>query len=273
MRKLIFSILSLLFFFGIINAEIITTDNIQDIQKEITEDSLVLINIDNILMNTETSLGNQAWRKYFCKRLDRELFRNITSFIFECIPPKSPEPSIIQLIKELQSKEINFCFISRGRLEASQFFLNTLGINCFSHPDEEFWLHPYAVEHFSCTDVIYATKDKKSEEILLERINREDPQYLKIVFIDNNTDLLVSVERTLGMLNIPFVGFEYSRIAIDYSRFDPLVATIQFHWLITYNQLLMDNEAIQFKNQFLNVDPNQYFEDVINKYRELLKLD
>jgi hypothetical protein len=47
----------LLLGFGSLNSEIIKITNIQDIRQEISADTLVLFNIAEVLMDTETSLG------------------------------------------------------------------------------------------------------------------------------------------------------------------------------------------------------------------------
>ncbi len=281
MKGLVFSLLSIFFLADCLTAQIIKTSSIQDIREEITDNTLVLFNIAEVLMDTETSLGTQAWRKFIRVRLDSKLHDELTLFVFENVPPKCPEPSTPQLINELQSEGIvTLAFTSRGRNEwyASQVpnvdlitekLLLQIGID-FSKTQlsEELLLLPSLFAEFYHAGVIYATNTREKGELLLEIFERTGYRPSKIVFVDDKVDSLIAVEKTPSSLNIPFVGYAYSRTSKDHANFDPLVANIQLDWLITYGKVLTDAEAIEIKNeQYLNTDLSQYFEEVIGKWK------
>ncbi len=268
MRRFLFCVLSVLFLISNLNGQIIKTSNIQDVREEITDDTLVLFNIAEVLMDTETSLGTQSWRKYIRARLDSKRHDELSLFVFENVPPKSPEPSIPELIRELQSQGVvTLAFTSRGRSEwyASQVpnvdlitekLLLQIGID-FSKTQlsKELTLLPNLFAEFYHKGIIYAGNNKDKGELLLEIFEKTGYLPSKIIFVDDKIDSLKSVEKTLNSLNIPFVGYAYSRTAKDHANFDPLIANIQLDWLITHGQVLTDEEATQIKNeQYLNVD-------------------
>lgn len=283
MKRLIFSLFSMLFFAGSLNAQIIKTTQIQDVKAEITDNTLVLFNIAEVLMDTETSLGTQAWRKFIRTRLDAKLHDEITLFVFENVPPKSPEPSIPELIKEFQAKGVTtFAFTSRGRHEwyttqipdidlITEKLLRQIGID-FSKTklNEKLSALPSLFGDYFHEGIIYTTNTKDKGELLREILEKTGYRPSKIVFVDDKVDSLISVENTLSKLNIPFVGYAYSRTAKDHANFDPLVANIQLDWLIMHGRVLTDDQATTIKNEsFYKVDLKQYFEEVIQKWNVL----
>lgn len=280
MKKLITWALSMLFLAGSLDAAIIKTSNIQDIREEITENTLVLFNIAEVLMDTETSLGTQAWRKFVRARLQPQLHDELTLFVFENVPPKSPEPSTPELISELQAKGVmTFAFTSRGRHEwygsqipdidlITEKLLLQIGID-FSKTalNQELLILPEVFAGFFHAGVIYTTNTRDKGELLRAILEMTGYRPSKIIFVDDKVDSLVSVEATLENLGIPFVGYAYSKTAEDHADFDPLVANIQLDWLITHAEVLTDDQALQIKSeQHASTDLIPYFEEIIGKW-------
>lgn len=284
MKQYLFYFLGLFLCANSLNAEIIPTSNIQEIcNQEMTDDTLVLFNIAEVLMDTETSLGTQAWRKFIRVRLEPKLHDELTLFVFENIPPKTPDPAIPALISELQSRGIpTFAFTSRGRHEwySSQIpdidlitekLLLQIGIDFSQTPlNAKLSLLPVLFSDFYHKGIIYTTNTRNKGELLLEIFEKTGYKPSKIIFVDDKIDSLVAVETTLNALNIPFVGYAYSKTAQDHSDFDPLVANIQLERLITSGEVLTDEQALQIKNEsYSHADLNQYFKEVIDKWKAL----
>lgn len=266
---------------GNLNAQIIKTTDIQDIRENISDGTLVLFNIAEVLMDTETSLGTQAWRKYIRVRLDSKAHDELTLFVFENVPPKSPEPSLPALINDLQSQGITtFAFTSRGRNEwyASQVpnvdlltekLLLQEGID-FSKTtlNAELSSLPLLFPELYHEGIVYATNTREKDELILEILEKTGYRPANVVFVDDKIDSLKSVEKALDAMSIPFVGYAYSKTSKDHADFDPFVANIQLDWLITYGVILSDGEALEIKNaQFLNVNLDAYFDEVISKWK------
>lgn len=280
MKRFISSILGILFLMGSLNAEIVKTSDIQEIRQEITKDTLVLFNIAEVLMDTETTLGTQAWRKFIRNRLSPQLHDALTLFVFEHVPPKSPDSSIPALINELQSDgQITFAFTSRGRHEwySSQIpnidtitenLLLQIGVD-FSKTalNEQLALLPEFFSDFYHSGVIYATNTRDKGELLLEILEKTGYRPSKIIFVDDKVDSLISVQSTLSHLNIPFMGYAYTKTVEDHANFDPLVANIQLDWLISEGKVLTDEEAINKKDEcYSDANLDQYFDEVIAKW-------
>lgn len=286
MRKVIIFILNILICYLPLNATIIKTTQIKDVTQEVSNDTLVLFNIAEVLMDTETSLGTQAWRKYVRSRVDAKLHDALTLYVFRNVPPRTPEPMTAQVIKQLQKQNIPvFAFTSRGRHEwySSQVeavdlltekllrqieidFSKTSLPTSLTALDSEF-------SEFFHEGIIYATNAFEKGDILLKLLDKTQYHPPKIVFIDDKADSLKTVESAMEEIGIPFTGYAYSRTAKEHANFDPMIAHIQLDLLLSSGKILSDEEAEQIKiDQFSETDPETYFYQIIEKWSSKLSL-
>lgn len=269
------------FLFTSLNAEIINTTEIKDINNELTENTLVLFNIAEVLLDTETSLGTQAWRKFVRSRVDSKTHDELTLFVFEKAPPKAVEPAIPEVIRELQSSgQTTFAFTSRGRHEwyASQIpdidlitekVLNQVGID-FSKTQlsGELALLPLIFPDLFHEGVLYSGNTKDKGKLLTDLFEKTGYRPTKIIFVDDKADSLVSVEKAMTEQGIPFTGFAYARTAKEHADFDPMVANIQLDRLITTGEVLSDEEALKIKNEaYSDTDPAEFLQEIVRKWQ------
>lgn len=278
MKYFIFSILSILFLATNVDATINKISNIEEIKNEVKPGDLVFFNIAEVLLDTETSLGTQAWRKFVRSRVDSKLHDELTWFVFNNVPPKAPEKNLPALIDDLQcGGYFVMAFTSRGRHEwygsqipqvdlVTEKMLNRIGID-FSRTDFFSKLLSEKYADFYHNGVIYATNGKDKAEVLTEILELTGYVPPKIVFVDDKMDSLVEIEEALGKLNIPFVGYAYNRTAKDHANFDPMIANIQLDWLIMIRKVFSDEDAQKIKKaNYLNPDPEQYFKQILTKW-------
>lgn len=287
MKKIIYSIFLALSTMAFpLSASIVKTTQMEDIfsNKEIKQDWLVLFNIAEVLMDTETSLGTQAWRKYVRTRLDSKLHDKLTLYIFENVPPKPVEFITPEIISHLQKQGVPvFAFTSRGRNEwyssqianidlVTEKLLRQIGMD-FSLTRLE---NPSLAQIESLfadyyhDGIIYATNTYDKGEILKNIMDKTGFYPEGIIFIDDKADSLKSVEESLNEMGIPFNGYAYSRTAKDHAAFDPMIAHIQFDYLISQGVILSDSEAEKIKSeQYQNVDHEEYFYQLIQKWKSL----
>lgn len=118
MKKLMLSLLYLFMCYWPLQAEIIKTSRIEKTVQETPEGALILFNIAEVLMDTEMSLGTQAWRKYIRTRVNPQMHDEITLYVFKHVAPKTPEPQTAAIIAQLQKQGFPvLAFTSRGRHE------------------------------------------------------------------------------------------------------------------------------------------------------------
>lgn len=267
------------FYITSVESVIHKTDSIKDIIPEIKNDTCVLFNIAEVLMDTETSLGSQAWRKYVRARVDSQTHDALTFFVFQKIPPKVPEHRTPALIANLQKEGIAvFAFTSRGRHE--WYSTEMAAIDWITedllrkiHIDFSLTKLPPALSTLSILfpdyyhkGIVYATNTIGKGTLLKQIIEKTGYRPAKIVLVDDKIDSLESVEEIMKAYGIEFVGFAYNRTSKDHQDFDPMIAHIQLDWLINRGEILSDEQAALIKKeQFLDVDPENYFREMVKK--------
>lgn len=281
MKKHLLTLLSLFMIFALETEAVITpTTNIQDVIPSIQDkDTLVLFNIAEVLMDTETSLGTGAWRKYIRKKIDSQQHDILTFFVAKKVPPKIPEAGIQVLVNSLQHQGFPvLAFTSRGRAEwyatqvdgvdqLTEKLLNNLGIDLSKSnlPKEWAQLDSTFGQNFHA-GILYAGNLLEKGEFLKLLLEQTGYKPKKIVFVDDKADSLKTVETAMAELAIPFEGFAYNRTSLDHQNFDPMIAHIQLESLLFKDTFLTDEEALQIKkNRYADIDPDQFFEDLIHK--------
>lgn len=280
MKKFFYALLILL---GQINlplsSEIITTNDIRIVPFRASNDSLVLFNIAEVLLNTETSLGTSAWRKYIRKRLTPKQHDLLTLLVAKEVPPKVVEKRTPLIIESFQRKNIvTLAFTSRGRHEwyttqipnidlLTEDLLHKIGIDfsLTTLPDGLQILNDQFSDYYHA-GIIYTTNDLDKSELLQRIFAATDYRPSSVILVDDKLENLESVQQAMHQLNIPFTGILYNRTAEGSADFDPMVASIQLDILLSRNRVVNDNVAKKFKERKLkDVDPEIYFQQVIDK--------
>lgn len=262
-----------------LSATITPTTQIQDIIPVIEENSLVLFNIAEVLMDTDRSLGTSAWRRYIRKKVDAKKHDILTLYVAKHVPAKVPDAAIPVLIQQLQDQGYPvLAFTSRGRSEwyssniqgvdvLTEFLLYEIGIHLEKTqlPKELGALETTFADYYHA-GILYATNGVEKGEFLKRILTETGYRPAKIVFIDDKADSLQTVDAAMKEMGISFEGFAYNKTAQDHKNFDPMIANIQLEWLVFNNKLLTDAEATQIKaEQFNGVDADQYFDKLMER--------
>lgn len=249
------------------------TTHIEDITQEVTDETLVLFNIAEVLLDTQTSLGTQAWRKYVRKRVDAKTHDALTLTVFELVPPISPDPKTPEIIKNLQKDGIPvLAFTSRGRHEwystqvkdvdhKTEHALKHVGIDfsATTLPSQLAQIETQFSDYYH-NGIIYATNSNDKGEFLKNILETTGYRPAKIIFVDDKIDDLKAIEKEMEQLAIPFVGYAYNRTAKEHANFDPMIAHLQATWLLFYNKMVTDEHAAQLKAElYTKTDPEEFF--------------
>ena len=284
MKRLTMFILSIIVCCLPLGADIVKTVEIEDVlAEEIDEKTLIFFNIAEVLMDTETSLGSQAWRKYIRSRVEPRLHDELTLFVFQHVPPKTPETATADVLAYLQQRGLPvFAFTSRGRHEwygtqvadvdlITEQLLRQIRIDFSQTSLPAPLAHIGAVfgEYFH-EGIIYATNAIEKGEMLIKFLEAANDYPSKVIFVDDKSDSLESVEEALKERGISFAGFAYSRTSLNHAHFDPMIANIQLDWLISYGQSLTDYEANQMKAVLdPQLDHEEYFHQIVENWVNL----
>lgn len=260
-----------------LSADIIKINKIEPIEENIDDNTLVFFNIAEVLMDTESSLGSQAWRKYVRSRVDSKLHDALTLYVFKNVPPKIPEKETAQIIQRLQKKGVFvYAFTSRGRHEwySTQVpDIDLLTEKLLRHVNVDFSQSRVPArltdfQDFFHDGIIYATNGYEKGEILSQFLDKAHLRPSKIVFVDDKADSLATVEKVLQEKGIPLKGYAYQKTSLDHAQFDPMVANIQLDYLLSHGKVISDQEALALKSK---LDPQlsheDYFRQVIEKWK------
>lgn len=239
-------------FVSCLQADITPISRMETIQESISDRCFVFFNIAEVLLDTETSLGSQRWRKWVRARVAPSLHDALTLFVFQKVPPIVPERDTVDLIRNLQARGVRvFAVTARGR---DEWYSTRV-----PHVDQitEAILQQVGF-HFATEDIIYGGN---ISDLLGEMEHKPDC----VVYVDDKLDSLKKVEKQLQTLGIPFKGYEYMRTAEEHAHFDPIIAHIQLDRLLTSGQVYSDAEAAVVKAAH-GFDSDCYWHSVIHKF-------
>lgn len=263
-----------------IHSTVVKTTEIEEVLRNADATTLVLFNIAEVLIDTEISLGSQAWRKNLRSRTSPEIHDALTYYVFQHVPPKPVESATPELVRKLQSLNVpTLAFTSRGRTEwystqingvdeATEEVLSKVGLN-FCLPSQLAKLESDFPLYFH-NGIIYATNKVDKGELLSKIFQITGYQPSKVIFVDDKADSLVSVQKAMSRLGIEFLGLHYTRTAEDHLHYDQMVADIQLDRLLLDGKILSDEEALRLKEtEYSTVEEDVFFNALIQKWINL----
>lgn len=267
-----------------LSAKIVETCYFDDIFAEIDQQTLVLVDIDDTLINTTSMLGNTSWWNYFVSKIKNahlplevvrpDINEVIRKILFN-VPMGLIESHIANSIKKLQTQGISV-FALTGRSMKADYLnrpdlfthetLNNLGIDFAITSVPEY--HDAKTCPFFSYGIIFTDHQNKGP-FLKEFLSSMDFCPKKVVFIDDNLIQMKSVEDTLALMGIPFVGFRYGRLDKIHRSFDPLLVNIQLEALIKDDLVLSDEEAVKVAQENSYSNPDYFMDELIHYWLSL----
>ncbi|MDN3504045.1 MAG: DUF2608 domain-containing protein [Rhabdochlamydiaceae bacterium] len=251
-KKFLSTSLLLALFIPLSFCEIIEIKEMKEAAKYITDDTLVIFDIDNTLMEPEQTLGNDQWfrhrvRVHQLAGLPKTEAINVAVgewMSVQCITKMQlAEPGIDHFIKNLQEKNQPVMGLTtRGVGMATQTIrqLNDLNVQLFSTAPYQ---HDYLFENSHSVlyrnGILFTANTHKGDALtkLLDHI-KFTPKH--IVFINDKHDHITPVQSACETLKIPFVGLRYGYLDHKVEGFDSDVADYQFE---RFRYILSDSEA------------------------------
>jgi len=267
------------------DATIAEITNMRDILPEITSDTLVLMDLDDTCVATESMLGSSPWWEYFTRKMMSAKFDTTTTFhrvfpligkVIQSIPLKSIENETPLLVRSLQEQNIVVWALT-ARIKEAPYDPNFAASTHFQLQkagfDFELSPLPSAANLTRATfpkifahGIIFTTHKLKGP-VLKQFLQDIDFYPAKIVMVDDKMKHLESVETSLQELNIPCVCFRYTRLDQAETTFDPLISNLQLKALLTQGYIPTDEQAALWKNELLKLkpglSPDFYLEELI----------
>lgn len=263
-------------------AKIVETHCFADVLREIDQDTLVLFDIDDTLINTTSMLGNTPWWRYFIPRvlnaglpLDkvRPEINAVIQKILRQVPMGLIDPSASEIIRRLQNQGVMTFALTARCIKADYMIaadhgthehLKSVGIDFTLTP-----LSKYVdtnTSRFFSYGIIFTDYQEKGP-FLKAFLDNLDLRPAKIVFIDDNIKQVKSVENVAELMGIPYTGFRYGKLDYFHEKFDPLIVNIQLEMLIKKDQVLSDEEAGKIARMNLGLESDYFINELIQGWQ------
>lgn len=276
--RIILSLLLLITIHTTASAKIIESHNISDIKNSYETNTLVLFDVDETLMDSDTHLNSGKWYDFFWKghalttsEVEDTATGDLMWFIAEKVPTSCIEPEILDIINELQSSEDMYTLGLTARhpgltlktkenLTAKQ--LKTIGIDFSKSKSNS--LH----DHDLFFDGIFFTSGKLKGPVLVDILTRSEYRPNKIIFVDDRLKQIQSVDLAMQEMGIPCDCYWYRRAHIERPHLDEISAVIQLDHIICHDILLDDEEAHALKESYADTTFSDIFDKVLNHFKD-----
>jgi FMN phosphatase YigB (HAD superfamily) len=224
-----------------LHAKIIQTNTMEEILPYIDEDTWVIFDIDNVLLEPSIQAGRHEWflhevEKFMARGVDfqtaEELVGPCWRSFMEICPMRTPEPDIASLIKTIQEKSgASLALTARHPPDSTLTLrqLEALEID-FSHHAPLFVSFEAAHPTHWEKGIFFVSWMNSKGIVFRQFIENSDIQPKRIVFIDDTKRHVDSMEQELQKLGIEFFGFHY--IKTSERPFDPKMADKEYREIV-----------------------------------------
>ncbi len=240
--KLSIALLTLQFGF----TEIREINQMSEIKAEITQDTLVVFDIDNTLLSPKQRLGTDQWYE----SLLRDNIKNGMSEdaaiqhaiqLWINVQKKTDvrpiETSTPALVRELQAKGIRVMALTArptDLAEVSLRQLKSLGIDFKKSSRLKDGVQIVgAQDTLTQGGVVFVGPKNNKGMILSQLLKTEKILASKIVFADDKSKHVNNVEKALSDSNVPYIGFRYAAADNEVKNFDTQAAKVELEKFLT----------------------------------------
>ncbi|MES3036864.1 MAG: DUF2608 domain-containing protein [Bdellovibrionota bacterium] len=216
----------------------------------ITENTLVVFDIDNTLLRQDHQIGTHQWGDYMKARaikngMPAEQAAAFQHKAFAEIQPYAKvqivEPKVSKLLKYLKNRNVKHFALTARSSHIMDTTIKQLGIlkhdfaSSFPSQKDTTLLNNYLRE-----GVIFSGDTPKGELLKLI-ISNSNVRPDKIVFIDDKLYNLESVEKSFAEETIMLTSYRYSAADVFVKSFNPQIADLQYSFFLENHEVLPDN--------------------------------
>lgn len=235
--------------------EIRETISMDSILKYVQDETLVIADIDNTLIESETQLGSSQWGDYLgdlytdpCRSFEEvdALVAEIWCKVQPLIKIRCVDPQTEKVFQQLQKQNTSFIVLTARRpceINYTYTQLLSVGIKATSHIIEDGFLDNASdiSKRIICYQgIIFCTpinKKSKSLKLFLEKSGHHPK---RIIFIDDKLSHVKDVGQLVESLGIDYIGIHFRGSDERVLAFCPEISKIQFDHL---PKIITDDEA------------------------------
>ncbi|MCH9611436.1 MAG: hypothetical protein SP1CHLAM42_15270 [Chlamydiales bacterium] len=250
-----------------LSADIHESFDIRDLLKYADENTLVVTDLNHVLMETMEPLGSDHWASYEVKKRMKETGETKLEVLHKMVPMwhhilmesefKAVESTTAGVIRRLQQQGnlvmgLTARYIEMAYPTVSQ--LKSIGINLslnvLSDLDHEIE-GGYAAKYVE--GVIFVGLKNDKGETLMRFLNQLEYQPKKILFIDDKEKNLRSVSIACEKRGIPFTGLRYGYLDEKGKEFDPIATEIDLKNFIKKKRKIREDGIADADKKALNI--------------------
>lgn len=217
------------------------SNQMQDVLSHVQEETWVLIDVDNTLIESSVDLGSAQWREHirkkakdagFGKEESEAILDQFWMFVQPLIPVQSVDPKTPALLHTLRQSKVPVLALTARDCEEfkhTQKQLNSAGISLECDFPVQLSLQTDFPALFE-KGVIYCGENTKGE-VIAAFFEAAGQKPRKIIFVDDRWEQIKIVEAEVESLSIEFIGIRFSGADEHVKAFDPVVADLQFSQL------------------------------------------
>ena len=252
LRKALFGLCTVLATLQV-QAETHEIQNIREILEYVDTDTLVFLDLDNTVLEAAQSLGTDQWFDHYLSQLtaDGRSFDDamdeavkVYKQVHDMTAVKPCEPSTPRLISCLQRQGITVLGLtSRNPIltECTDRQLQSIAVQFSQNVEQEFSeeFREKFIGHFE-KGVIFVGFSGTKGEVIESFFAHSGLHPKKVLFVDDKSHHVESVNKHLEGSELNFVGLRYGGTDHKRDDFDPQIANIQMQHL---QKILSDEDA------------------------------
>lgn len=237
-------------------AEVREIKQMTEIEPAIDDQTLVVFDIDNTLLEPVHMLGSDQWFDHLVdqgkkvRRLseDKAIAEAVVIWnrVQEDVVVRPVEAETPALIKRLQARNVRVIALtarSSGAAAVTERQLRAIGVDLGRNPLPRPAVRPKQKQDTSqpWVGAILFLGENQSKGEALTGVLRSLPQPpTKVVFVDDKARHTKSVDQAMARLKIPVVAFRYGAADARVAAFDPAIVAVQLRW---WRKILTDDVA------------------------------
>ncbi len=253
--------LSLLFFPLCLKAHIVESAHFGEILNHLhTNNTLVITDIDNTLMQSVDHLGSIAWgehvvsdliQKGICPDEAQQIENILWRAVHQKIPIRPVDSNTACIVAEIQKRNIPVLGLTARAPRDSEYTrrqLHFLGINLAHITPITDMRHTLALENEALYEegIIFATNFNKKSHVLLHFLERHNLKPDLVIFIDDKLHHVTDIQEALTLLGIPCIGIRFSGADDQIKAFHPTITDVQWK---AFPEYISDDETIELLKQ------------------------
>jgi len=236
-----------IFMTNLLFSKIIEIEEVEDILSYSNNKSLVVIDVDTSIMELLQDLGSQKWLANEIQKNNGNYLNNLFSLwhkILLCSNVKSLEKKTPDVIHQLQKNNTPIIGLSSKSIEIgyrTHKQLKSLDIDFSIKPLSSSDIEINTTHAAKClNNIIFCGFRNDEVKTFFSYLELADYSPEKIIFVGNDDNKFISMEKMAKKRKIPFLGLAYHKLDEISASFNPEVAKEQLKYL---GKILPDKEA------------------------------